>query len=66
MKQQFVVTDTIPHSGITRQLGYKHTCWQNVVRSKMFSSYNFVKKVTFLSVGVLRIYQVFSISCKIV
>ena len=43
-------------SHITRQLGYKHSCCQNVVSTKKNClSLCFLKNVTCLSVGLLRI-----------
>jgi hypothetical protein len=56
MKMLFVLTHTFRqteiHSHITRQLGYIHPFCQNVV------SLYFLKNVTCLSVGVLRIGKV--------
>jgi len=55
-------------SRITRHLGYKHTFCQNVVstqKENCFSVY-FLKIITFLSVGLERICQIVSVSCRIV
>ena len=55
-------------SRITRHLGYKHAFSQNVVstqKENCFSVY-FLKIITFLNVGLLRICQVLSFSCRIV
>ena len=49
---------------ITSHLGYKHTFCQNVVTTKHRFSLYFLKNITFWSAGLLRIYQVCSISCK--
>jgi hypothetical protein len=49
---------------ITRHRGYKHTFCQNVVTKKHRFSLYFLKNIKCWSVGVLRIYEVYSISCK--
>jgi len=49
---------------ITRHLGYKHTFCRNVVTTKHCFSLYFLKNITCWSAGLLRIYQVYSISCK--
>jgi hypothetical protein len=68
MKQQFVITQTHNSSNcdfyIIRQLGYKHTSSQNLHLQKISFPYIFVK--IYLHTDVLRICQVFSVSCKTV
>jgi hypothetical protein len=49
---------------INRHLGYKNTFCQKVSTTKHRFSLYFLKKITCWSVGLLRTYQVYSISCK--
>lgn len=51
-------------SGITRHHGYKNTSCQNFMSTKNCFSQYFRKNVTCLIVGLPRIVQVFSLSCK--
>jgi len=52
---------------ITWQLGYKHTCCQNVVpTNEKCLSLHFPKNITCLNVGLLRIGQVSSVFCNTV
>jgi len=64
IKRWFVLTHTLRqteiHSHITRQLGYVHPFCQNVV------SLYFIKNITCLRVGMLRIGHVSSVSYKTV
>jgi hypothetical protein len=62
MKRQFVVTDTVCRT----EFGYKHICRQNGVPTKNCLSLHFPKNITCLSVGLLRIGQVFSVSSTVV
>jgi hypothetical protein len=67
MKQQFVITHNSSnrYCHINRHLSYKHAFCQNVVSTKNCVSLYFCKNIRCLSVGLLRISQVFSVSCKI-
>jgi len=69
MKLQFVIVHTISQnwdSFITRQMGYQHTLCQNAVSTKYRMSLHFCKNITCSGVGLLKIGQVFFVSCKIV
>ena len=59
MKQQYVVTHTIRQtdSRITRQLGYKHTFFHNVVSTIKLLVLMFPKNVTCLSAGIQGVYK---------
>jgi len=49
---------------ISGHLGYKHTFCQKVVTTKHHFSLYFLRNIICWSVGLLRIYRVYSISCK--
>jgi hypothetical protein len=68
MKQQFVVTHTIRQTEVTalQDRWVANTpCAKLLCPQKKLLSLYFRKNITCLSVGLLRIGQVFSVSCKI-